>query len=119
MNREKSSRNWILRIQDIIQSINNIELYLEKITLAEFRKSNLIKDAVVRNFEIIGEASKHIPISIQSLYPDIPWKEMNGMRNILIHEYFDMEDDIVWHTAKKHLPKLKKQLVKIELPLNH
>lgn len=54
--------------------------------------------------------------TIKSLYPDIPWKEMNGMRNILIHEYFDMEADIAWHTAKKHLPKLKEQLESIKLP---
>jgi uncharacterized protein with HEPN domain len=115
VNRAKSSRNWILRIQDILQSIDKIDHYLEKITLTEFRKNGLIIDAVVRNFEIIGEASKHIPNTIQSLYPDIPWKEMNGMRNILIHEYFDMEADIVWHTAKKQLPKLKKQLRNIPI----
>lgn len=67
-------------------------------------------DAVVRNFEVIGEASKHVPSSIKNHYPDIPWGEMNGMRNLLIHEYFDVEADIVWHTAKKQLPKLKVQL---------
>lgn len=115
MNRAKSSRSWQLRIQDILQSIDKIILYLEKITLAEFRKTGLIIDAVVRNFEIIGEASNHIPNTIKSQYPDIPWKEMNGMRNILIHEYFDMEADIAWHTAKKHLPKLKEQLENIRL----
>lgn len=115
MNREKSSRSWILRIQDILLSIDKITQYLDKITLAEFKKSNMIIDAVVRNFEIIGEASKHIPKTIKSLYPDIPWKEMNGMRNILIHEYFDMEADIAWHTAKIHLPKLKEQLESIKL----
>ena len=115
MNRAKSSRSWQLRIEDILQSIDKIILYLEKITLVEFRKTGLIIDAVVRNFEIIGEASNHIPTAIKSQYPVIPWKEMNGMRNILIHEYFDMEADIAWHTAKKHLPKLKEQLENIPL----
>jgi uncharacterized protein with HEPN domain len=103
-----------VRIQDILESIDKINQYLENINLAEFRKSELITDAVIRNFEIIGEASNHIPKTIQDQYPDIPWKDMNGMRNILIHEYFDMETDIVWHTAKTHLPKLKAQLENIE-----
>lgn len=113
MKPEKFSRSWILRIQDILHSIEKISHYLEKITLAEFRKNNLIQDAVVRNFEIIGEASKHIPSTVKIRFPNIPWKEMNGMRNILIHEYFDMESDIVWHTAKKHLPELKRLLTEI------
>lgn len=110
MNHAKSSRIWTLRIQDILQSIDKITLYLEKISLTEFRKNDLIIDAVIRNFEIIGEASNHIPDTIKIQYPNIPWKEMKGMRNIFIHQYFDMEADIAWHTAKKHLPKLKAQL---------
>lgn len=115
MNRAKSSRNWTLRIQDILKSIDVIDQYLEKVTLTEFRKSRLIIDAVVRNFEIIGEASNHIPKTIQNQYPDIPWKDIIGMRNVLIHEYFDMEADVVWHTAKKHLPTLRAQLENIKL----
>lgn len=116
MSRAKSSRNWTLRIQDILKSIDTITQFLEGVTLAEFRKSRLIVDAVVRNFEIIGEASNHVPRTIQNLYPDIPWRDMTGMRNVLIHEYFDMEDDVVWYTAKMHLPKLKEQLGNIKLP---
>lgn len=116
MNRAKSSRSWQLRVQDILQSIDKITVYLEKITLAEFRRTGLIIDAVIRNFEIIGEASNHIPTAIKIKYPNIPWKEMKGMRNILIHEYFDMEADIAWYTAKKHLPKLKEQLLNIDYP---
>lgn len=115
MKHEKSSRNWTLRIQDILQSIDKVVHYLEKITLTEFRKNELIIDAVVRNIEIIGEASKFIPTSIKDRYPNIPWKEMNGMRNVLIHEYFGVEADIVWHTAKRQLPQLKKQLESISL----
>lgn len=115
MNPAKSSRSWQLRVQDIFQSIDKIILYLENITLSEFRKTGLIIDAVARNFEIIREASNHIPNAIKSQYPDIPWKEMKGMRNILIHEYFEIEADIAWYTAKKHLPKLKEQLENIPL----
>lgn len=114
MNRAKSSRNWTLRIQDILKSIETIAQFLEGVTLAEFRKNRLIIDAVVRNFDIIGEASNHIPKTIQNQYSDIPWRDIVGMRNILIHEYFDMESDVVWYTAKRHLPKLKEQLVSIK-----
>jgi uncharacterized protein with HEPN domain len=79
-------------------------------TALQFRKNELVVDAVVRNFEIIGEASKNIPSKIRQSYPDIPWKQMSGMRNLLIHEYFGVDIQTVWHTAKHHLPTLRKQL---------
>jgi uncharacterized protein with HEPN domain len=93
--------------------LNKIEQYLESITLAQFRKNELVIDAVIRNFEIIGEASKNIPIDIQQRYPEIPWRQMCGMRNVLIHEYFGVDIDTVWYTAKKQLPALKKQIIDI------
>ncbi len=67
-------------------------------------------DAVVRNFEIIGEACKSIPMSVQRVHSDVPWNEMKGMRNVLIHEYFGVDSKILWHTTKKNLPTLQKQL---------
>jgi uncharacterized protein with HEPN domain len=109
----KSSRDWSFRIHDILKAIHKIEEYLGSLTLSQFRKNELIIDAVIRNFEIIGEASKGIPTSIRHSYPEIPWKQMCGMRDILIHEYFGVDIDTVWHTAKKQLPQLKKQLLDI------
>ena len=82
-------------------------------TLPQFKKNELVIDAVIRNFEIIGEASKNIPQTIQNVYPEIPWRQMSGMRNLLIHEYFGVDIDTVWHTAKKQLPALKNQLTEI------
>ena len=105
-----SSRDWLFRIQDILKAIDKIESYVENMTLNQFKKNELVIDAVIRNFEIIGEASKSIPLSIRNSYPDIPWDQMNGMRNLLIHEYFGVDIKTVWHTAKLHLPTLKKQL---------
>ena len=78
-----SSRNWTFRIRDILQSIEKIESYLKNVSFNQFKRNDLLIDAVIRNFEIIGEASKHIPLDIQSSYPDIPWKQMNSMRNNL------------------------------------
>jgi uncharacterized protein with HEPN domain len=105
-----SSRDWHFRIQDILKSIQKIESYIEGMTAAQFKKNELVIDAVVRNLEIIGEAGKSVPLSIRRLYPDVPWEQMNGMRNVLIHEYFGVDVLTVWHTAKIHLPVLKKQL---------
>lgn len=104
-----SSRDWLFRIQDILKAIQKIETYIEGMTLNQFKKNELVIDAVIRNFEIIGEASKNISKSTRDLYPDIPWDQMNGMRNILIHEYFGVDETTVWHTAKTHLPILKEQ----------
>jgi uncharacterized protein with HEPN domain len=113
--RSKSSRSWFLRIEDILNSIEKIEEYTKNMTLAEFTKNQLIIDAVVRNFEILGEASKHIPLSVQKSYPHIPWKQMVEMRNFLIHEYTGVDISTVWQTARNHLPTLKKQLSTIPL----
>lgn len=67
-------------------------------------------DAVIRNLEIIGEAAANVPQEIQDLYVDIPWYQMKGMRNILIHEYFGVDNDVLWNTIKKDLPILKEKL---------
>lgn len=108
-----SSRGSRFRIEDILKSIQKIELYLDGMTAAQFKKSDLVIDAVVRNLEIIGEASKNIPLTTRRDHPDIPWEQMNGMRNMLIHEYFGVDVATVWHTAKSHLPPLKAQLESI------
>ena len=98
-----SSRDWFFRIKDILHAIDPIQ------------KNELVIDAVIRNLEVIGEASKSIPANIRRLYPDIPWAQMSGMRNILIHEYFRADIKTVWQTIKKYLPKLQKQLLQIPL----
>lgn len=110
-----SSREWEFRIHDILRAIEKIGSYLEGMSLTQFKKNELVSDAVIRNLEIIGEASKNIPLTIRRTYPDIPWDQMCGMRNILIHEYFGVDEKIVWHTVKKHLPALQKQLLALLL----
>lgn len=85
-----SSRSWRFRIQDILAAIKNIETYTEDLTSSQFIASQLIMDGVARNLEIIGEASRFVPLTIRNLYPDVPWNLINDMRNVLIHEYFNV-----------------------------
>jgi len=67
-------------------------------------------DAIIRNLEIIGEAAKHIPVEMRETYPSIPWKEMSGMRDKLIHDYFGVDLKVVWKTIHDQLPELKSQI---------
>jgi len=71
----------------------------------------LIQSAVIRELEIIGEAAKNVSVETKSKHPDIPWKQMSGLRDKLIHDYFGVDLDAVWETVKRDLPVLKEKLV--------
>ncbi len=96
-----SSREWVFRIQDILKAIEKIERFTDGMTLTQFEKNEMVIDAVVRNLEVIGEASKSVSVAVKRSNTDIPWTQMSGMRNLLIHEYFGVDVKIVWHTVKK------------------
>lgn len=105
-----SKRQPALYLQDIITSINKIEQYIQGLTYEAFSQNNQIIDAVVRNLEIIGEATRNIPKETLDKYADIPWEKMVSMRNKVLHEYFGVDIKILWQTIKEDLPKLKKQI---------
>ena len=105
------SRSRQFRIDDIIEAINKIERYTSGIDFASWQNDEKTVDAVIRNLEVIGEASSHLPIEIQEQYEDVPWGKMKGIRNILTHEYFGIDLEIVWKTVKDDLPILKKRLL--------
>jgi uncharacterized protein with HEPN domain len=94
----------------IVESIELIEEYSEKLTTTTFKKDQAMQDAIVRRLEIIGEAVKNIPTSFKANYPAIPWKQMAGMRDILIHEYFDIDLNLTWQVVKRELPLIKAKL---------
>ncbi len=108
-----SERDFRIFLNDILESIEKIEKYTANITFKNFTNNQMIIDAVVRNFIIIGEASTNIPPEIQNKYPKIPWKKMKAMRNIVVHEYFGVKLNTTWNTARKSLPKLKKEITKV------
>ena len=108
-----SSREWVFRLEDILNALKQIDHYINGMDLSQFKLDQRTVDAVIRNLEVIGEAACHIPDSLIQKYSDIPWKYMKGIRNILIHEYFGVNMDIVWHTIKNDLPKLKTQIEEI------
>ncbi len=103
-------RSYILYLHDIVTSIEKIRSYTEDLSYEEFVQSEMVLDAVVRNLEIIGEASGHIPESTQNAFPQVPWRLMKSMRNILIHEYFGVDYEILWKTVQESLPALLKAL---------
>jgi len=103
-------RELKLYIQDINDSIEKIEGYVKDLTFDEFANDSKTIDAVIRNLSIIGEAVKNISEEIKLKNPDIPWGEIIGMRNKVIHEYFGIDEEILWKTIKENLPIFKNQI---------
>jgi len=105
-----SKREWKLFMEDIIESIGLIRSYVENMYFDDFKRDRKTIDAVVRNFEIIGEASKFIPDDIRMKYENVDWKGIVGLRNRIAHEYFDISLSIVWHIVTEELPILEEQM---------
>ena len=106
-------REYRVYLKDISEAIGSIETYTANLSFEKFAKDKLIQDAVVRNLEIIGEASKHIPDRITKMAPEIEWNKITGLRDILAHEYFGVDIDIVWDILKNNIPKLKNSIAEI------
>ena len=97
----------------IIDSIHLIEDYSKKLTQAKFLKNKPMQDAIIRRLEIIGEAVKNLPTAYKTRYHDIPWKQIAGMRDILVHKYFDVDLFLTWKVVKHELPAIKRKLSEI------
>ena len=96
-----------LYFEDILKAIKEVEEFKKNLSFDDFSKDTKVIRAVTMNFIIIGEASKHVPTEMRKRYPQIPWSKIVAMRNILTHDYPEINIEIIWKTAKKRLPVLK------------
>jgi uncharacterized protein with HEPN domain len=108
-----SERGTKLYLADIENALDKIEQYTSGLSFEQFASNGQVIDAVVRNFEIIGEAVRNIPSEVKLSNSDVPWEKMISMRNKVIHEYFGVDEEILWKTIKEDLPIFKEQVVKI------
>lgn len=103
-------RDFLLYIDDIKDSAKQILKYTEDLTFEQFSNNRMVIDAVIRNFQIIGEAVTHISENMQDQYPHIPWRSIRGMRNLLVHDYWGVDLTILWETIQESIPQLMKSL---------
>jgi len=107
-------RDMLLYINDIYYSCSKILEYTKGYDLKKFKKDGKTVDAVVRNLEIIGEAAKNVPAVFKNLHKTIAWKEIIGMRNKVAHEYFGIDEEILWETVRRDIPMLFEKISKIK-----
>jgi uncharacterized protein with HEPN domain len=104
-------------LQDILEAIGAVERFLAGVSFEEFAQNEEKIFAVEKAMEIIGEAVKNLPDSLRSQYPEIPWKNIAGMRDKLVHEYWGTDVNILWRTAQQRVPELKGQVIRIRAEL--
>lgn len=104
------SKDYRVYLEDMLEAITNINNYTASMTLETFCADRRTIDAVVRNLEIIGEATKRIPKDIKAKYYAVEWQKIVGLRNILIHQYFGIDLEIIWDIVRNKLPKFEEQI---------
>jgi uncharacterized protein with HEPN domain len=110
---KKNDRTYRMYLDDLHMAMSRISEYITDSNFESFKMDYKTVDAVIRNFEIIGEASKNIPDLIKSKYPEVPWAEMYLLRNKVTHEYFGIDYEIIWDIAYNHLPENISQIERI------
>lgn len=107
------SRDNRFRLQDILDAIDRISSYVEGMTYEDFLADRKTQDAVTRNVEIIGEAARSLSEQFKQEHSSIPWQDIVGMRNVIVHHYFGILPDVVWDVIENELPTLRSQLAKL------
>lgn len=110
---KKENRTYIMYLEDIQIAMSRIAIYIEGMTFTDFKRDFKTVDAVIRNFEVIGEASKNLPLELKNRYPAIPWSEMYLLRNKVSHKYFGVDYEIIWDVAINYLPQNAIQIAEI------
>jgi|SRR3989344_2995700 len=106
-------RNLNLFINDIMEAILSIESFSKKLNRESLSGDDLIQSAIMRKIEIIGDAVKNVPNDFRIKYPEVEWRKIAGLRDIIIHTYFDIDLDVMWEIIKRDFPRLKKQIENI------
>lgn len=106
-------RDYKVYLEDILEASRKIRDYTSNMPFQSFAKDSKTLDAVIRNLEIIGEATKRVPEIIRCQYPEVEWKKIGGLRDILIHEYFGVDAEVVWDILQNKLPVFEKQIARI------
>jgi len=107
----------LVHLRHILDAIALVEAYVRGVSWEDFQESQLVQDGVVRQLGIIGEAARRVSKSVQQTHPEIPWSDMVGMRNILIHDYFEVDEREVWKTVQDDLATLKERATDVEKEL--
>ena len=105
-----SERDWRLFLMDIRESTRRVLEYVGSMSREEFMRDSKTVDAVIRNLAIIGEAAKKVPADIRRQHPSVEWKKMAGLRDIVIHDYFGIDEDIIWDVVSVKKPELNEQM---------
>lgn len=103
----------IVRIKHILEAITRIEFITNSINFDQFFEDWIKQDAAIKNFQVIGEATKNLDEEIISKYPEVAWRQAKGMRNIVVHEYFGINIEYLWNTIQENLPTFKTQIEQI------
>lgn len=105
-----SARNWSLFLQDMQLCCSKVLRYSQGLTRQHFLADEMVVDAVLRNLEVLGEAAKQIPPAVRERHPEVPWRRIAGLRDVLAHAYFGLEDDTIWQIVSESIPTLANQL---------
>ena len=106
-------RSYLLYLEDILKSAAKVQRYTDGMSFEDFLADERTLDAVVRNLEIIGEAAKNVPEKVRLRYPEIEWRKIAGLRDILSHTYFKVSEAILWDVVQNKLPPLAEQVKQI------